>query len=48
VTVIKNTLLPGPDKGTTELFTGRLTLIIPDIACTNGVIHGIGGVVIPR
>ncbi len=27
---------------------GGAPVTIPDIACTNGVIHGIGGVVIPR
>ena len=35
------------EKGGQVLFGGA-PVTIPDIACTNGVIHGIGGVVIPR
>jgi uncharacterized surface protein with fasciclin (FAS1) repeats len=35
------------EKDDRVLFGGA-PVTIPDIACTNGVIHGIGGVVIPR
>jgi uncharacterized surface protein with fasciclin (FAS1) repeats len=35
------------EKGGQVIFGGA-AVTLPDIACTNGVIHGIGGVVIPR
>jgi uncharacterized surface protein with fasciclin (FAS1) repeats len=35
------------EKGGQVIFGGA-TVTIPDIACSNGVIHGIDGVVIPR
>jgi uncharacterized surface protein with fasciclin (FAS1) repeats len=35
------------EKDSRVIFGGA-PVTIPDIACTNGVIHGIGGVVIPR
>jgi uncharacterized surface protein with fasciclin (FAS1) repeats len=35
------------EKGGLVIYGGA-PVTIPDIACTNGIIHGIGGVVIPR
>jgi len=35
------------EKGGLAIYGGA-PVTIPDIACTNGFIHGIGGVVIPR